>query len=762
MEKMFGLSVCIIAKNEEKMIADCIQSVSNIANEIIVVDTGSNDRTIEIANGLGAIVLQMEWQNDFATARNFSLKNAKYEFILILDADERILDESVLQRTLETAKSYTGGWLLELTSYAFRADGTKDTYITSLLRLIRNRDFIRFKGVIHEQVIESILENNLKLEETKVRINHLGYALDADAMKKKQQRNLDLLLGVIAKESTNAYYFYQISKTYLALGDLNLAEKYMQDCLMYALANGTVRPQALNFGAIIAYQMKNYNLAEQRAFESLKIIPNQSFANYVLGEVAFDLSQHSAAIGYYKKVLLAKENLDTITKIVGDYHVPIEQLFFRIGRSFIALNEINQAEEYFKKGNEINPKEISLLVGLANIEFKKGKLDEAMSILLLAKQIDSKRTDLDNFIEVVKTVINQNKNLINSNIANNDNKKDNILTLSMIVKNEEKMLPGCLESVKGLVDEIIIVDTGSSDRTIEIAKSFGAKVFNFIWNDDFAAARNESLKHCTGKWILYLDADERIRPINNAKFREEVLKLPENIGGMVCTIESSHLALTGEKDFHRGGYPRIFKNLIYPKVKFIGRVHEQISPSLKDAGMDFINSDIVIEHLGYDQSTEIMQSKVQRNYKMLLQHVNEEPLNGYAWFQLGQTLGQMQLLKEAEEAIKFAISCENLSDSIFSSAANSLSLYSGKKGDFETALLWANKSLEKAPDQVYANTLKAYALLNLKRNKEAIPVFEELLAKDYDFNKAPLTGYDILVKKDMLQKSLEEAKKGLI
>jgi len=762
MEKMFGLSVCIIAKNEEKMIADCIQSVSNIANEIIVVDTGSNDRTIEIANGLGAIVLQMEWQNDFATARNFSLKNAKYEFILILDADERILDESVLQRTLETAKSYTGGWLLELTSYAFRADGTKDTYITSLLRLIRNRDFIRFKGIIHEQVIESILENNLKLEETNVRINHLGYALDADAMKKKQQRNLDLLLGVIAKESTNAYYFYQISKTYLALGDLNLAEKYMQDCLMYALANGTVRPQALNFGAIIAYQMKNYNLAEQRAFESLKIIPNQSFANYVLGEVAFDLSQHSAAIGYYKKVLLAKENLDTITKIVGDYHVPIEQLFFRIGRSFIALNEINQAEEYFKKGNEINPKEISLLVGLANIEFKKGKLDEAMSILLLAKQIDSKRTDLDNFIEVVKTVINQNKNLINSNIANNDNKKDNILTLSMIVKNEEKMLPGCLESVKGLVDEIIIVDTGSSDRTIEIAKSFGAKVFNFIWNDDFAAARNESLKHCTGKWILYLDADERIRPINNAKFREEVLKLPENIGGMVCTIESSHLALTGEKDFHRGGYPRIFKNLIYPKVKFIGRVHEQISPSLKDAGMDFINSDIVIEHLGYDQSTEIMQSKVQRNYKMLLQHVNEEPLNGYAWFQLGQTLGQMQLLKEAEEAIKFAISCENLSDSIFSSAANSLSLYSGKKGDFETALLWANKSLEKAPDQVYANTLKAYALLNLKRNKEAIPVFEELLAKDYDFNKAPLTGYDILVKKDMLQKSLEEAKKGLI
>lgn len=760
---MFGLSVCIIAKNEESMIGDCIQSVSNIANEVIVVDTGSNDRTIEIAKSLGAKVYQMQWQNDFSAARNYSLDIALFEFILILDADERILDETLLQRTLETAKSYTGGWLLELTSHAFRADGTKDTYVTSLLRMFRNRDFIRFKGVIHEQVIESILENNLKLEETKVRINHLGYALDANAMQKKQQRNLDLLLKVIEKDTTNGYYYYQISKTYLALGDLQLAEKYMQECLKYALANGTVRPQALNFGAIIAYQMKNFALAEQRAKESLTIIPNQSFANYVLGEVAFDKSEHTAAIEYYQKVLIAKENLDTITKIVGDYYVPIEQLYFRIGRSYIALNEINIAEDYFKKGNKINPKDISILVGLANIEFKKGKLDDAMTILLTAKAIDSKRTDLDSFITVVQTVIQQNNKLMNN--EDNSNSKPTtenpILTLSMIVKNEEKMLPGCLESVRGLVDEIIIVDTGSTDRTIEIAKSYGAKVHNFTWNDDFAAARNESLKHCTGKWILYLDADERIRPINNEKFKEEILKLPENIGGMVCTIESSHLALTGEKDFHRGGYPRIFKNLGYPKVKFIGRVHEQISPSLKDAGMEFINSDIIIEHLGYDQTTEIMQNKVQRNYRMLLQHVNEEPLNGYAWFQLGQTLGQMQLLKEAEEAIKFAVSCENLSDSIFSSAANTLSLYAGKKGDFETALIWADKSLDKAPDQVYASTLKAYALLNLKRNKEAIPIFEELLAKDYDYNKAPLTGYDILVKKDMLLKSLEEAKKGL-
>ena len=84
------------------------------------------------------------------------------------------------------------------------------------------------------------------------------------------------------------------------------------------------------------------------------------------------------------------------------------------------------------------------------------------------------------------------------------------LSLCMIVKNEEKFLAGCLESVKNIVDEIIIVDTGSTDKTIEIANSYNAKVYHFEWKNDFSLARNESIKHATGDWILILDADERL------------------------------------------------------------------------------------------------------------------------------------------------------------------------------------------------------------------------------------------------------------
>ena len=94
------------------------------------------------------------------------------------------------------------------------------------------------------------------------------------------------------------------------------------------------------------------------------------------------------------------------------------------------------------------------------------------------------------------------------------------LSLSMIVKNEERFLPGCLESVKALVDEMVIADTGSTDGTKEIAISFGAKVIDYPWRNDFSAARNESLRHATGDWILYLDADERIDASYHAFIRK--------------------------------------------------------------------------------------------------------------------------------------------------------------------------------------------------------------------------------------------------
>src|SRR5512143_1026788 len=96
------------------------------------------------------------------------------------------------------------------------------------------------------------------------------------------------------------------------------------------------------------------------------------------------------------------------------------------------------------------------------------------------------------------------------------------LSLAMIVKNEEKNLGHCLASVRDLVDEMVVVDTGSTDGTVALAESFGARIGHFPWTGDFGAARNESLRLCTGDWVLILDADEAVDALDHAKIRAAI------------------------------------------------------------------------------------------------------------------------------------------------------------------------------------------------------------------------------------------------
>lgn len=167
------------------------------------------------------------------------------------------------------------------------------------------------------------------------------------------------------------------------------------------------------------------------------------------------------------------------------------------------------------------------------------------------------------------------------------------LTLSMIVKNEEKYLRKCLDSVKDVVDEIVIVDTGSTDSTIEIAKSFGAKVYNFEWINDFSAARNFALHNSTGNYILYLDADERLDEHSIPEIKRLVASKQKS--AYYCTVKSYDTE--GGRD-HSMRYTRIFANL--KGLAFTGKVHEQITPSLLENGFKLIQTKVLIHHLGYD------------------------------------------------------------------------------------------------------------------------------------------------------------------
>ena len=746
------ISVCIITKNEENNIERCLKSIKSIADEIIVVDTGSTDKTIEISQKFTDKIYRFEWQDDFSAARNYALEQASGEFILSIDADEYLDNPNSLINAIKQAKSDTGGWLVNVISDYKNQYGQSERIVTSLLRLFRNHPKIKFKGTIHEQVIDSILGLNLKIENTDIVFIHTGYNLNKELQDQKHYRNLNLLIKALENDPKNLYLMNHIAKTYFALGKKDKATDYFLEVINKSTEVGVFTIEAYNYLSQIYFENQQYDLSIDYAKKSLAYVPKQQLPLFIIADNYLAKKEYDKAYFAFKDLVEQFNDVDLKTKVIGQYLIPKEKIYFKMGEALTNMGIFDDAIKSFEMGLKSNPIDIFCLLGIAKATIKSKQIDLAKQFFEQIKKIHPNNPMLSQFEAQYFPNIESDK-LTTAEFPNNV-----LLSLSMIVKNEEMFLEGCLESVKDVVDEIVIVDTGSTDKTIEIAKRYGAKIYHFQWIDDFAAARNEALKHCTGRWILYLDADERLKVDNPQAFREFLEQLSDDIGGINCIIESEHWKLDGDSEVHRGGYPRLFRNLGYPKIQFRGRVHEQISPSLLENNKSFINSDILIEHLGYNREREVMEQKIKRNYRLLLQHVKEEPTNGYAWYQLGQTLAQMRLIKEAEDAIRLAIQCGNLSKSVMASAAATLAQLTGNQKKFEEALKWAEISLDNAPDQIYSMHLKAYALLYLGRFEESEQLFEKILTKQEQKRGMPMAGFDIEIPRDIILKGLEKAR----
>jgi GT2 family glycosyltransferase/glycosyltransferase involved in cell wall biosynthesis/tetratricopeptide (TPR) repeat protein len=192
------------------------------------------------------------------------------------------------------------------------------------------------------------------------------------------------------------------------------------------------------------------------------------------------------------------------------------------------------------------------------------------------------------------------------------------LSVCLIVKDEEKFLSSCLASVRGLAGQIIVVDTGSTDRTVEIAREHGAEVHHFAWCDDFAAARNAALEHATGDWVLSLDADEELSP----EHRQTILQEMQAAGVMGYRLP---IINEGRETEGCSYVPRLFRNA--PGLFYVGRVHEQVFSSIEvrcqEWGLKHILGRSVIFHHGYVQEVMEGRGKIARNLR-LLERANEE------------------------------------------------------------------------------------------------------------------------------------------
>ena len=217
-----------------------------------------------------------------------------------------------------------------------------------------------------------------------------------------------------------------------------------------------------------------------------------------------------------------------------------------------------------------------------------------------------------------------------------------LLSLCMIVRNEESLLPRCLESVKDLADEIVIVDTGSTDRTKEIARQYTDKIYDFAWTNNFAEARNESLRHATGKWILVLDADEYVSSETDKKELRRFLEQTEADNSVYML---PILNVLGDGD--NLGYKETLSTRLFPNhrgIQYTGPIHEQLTAPFP---LEYQKCQFYIYHTGYTQQNVSEKQKAERNWGIFHHSAEISPQDPFYSFSIGNEYRRDQDFKKA-------------------------------------------------------------------------------------------------------------------
>ena len=220
------------------------------------------------------------------------------------------------------------------------------------------------------------------------------------------------------------------------------------------------------------------------------------------------------------------------------------------------------------------------------------------------------------------------------------------LSVCLIVKNEEKFLAQCLKSIRDLATQIVVVDTGSTDRTVAIAREHGAEVHAFVWCDDFSAARNAALEHATGDWVLMLDADEEL----SAAGREKLRRAMNDPAVMAWRLPMVDVGREAEGCSY---VPRLYRNA--PGLFYVGRVHEQVFSSLEvrrtEWGLQNRIGDATLIHHGYTAELTRDRNKAERNLQLLELAIGEMPDEPHLLMNLGLELARSG--REPEALVRY-------------------------------------------------------------------------------------------------------------
>lgn len=633
------ISACYIAKNEEKNIKKSLDSIGDNVDEIVVLDTGSSDDTCMIVqNYPKAQLFRSVWRDDFAAARNEALRHATGDWIVFLDADESFSEETRgnLRCIIEKNGRDYDALAIKIENLDIESGAPKRIDHTYVVRAFRRTPAIRYEGRIHEHIVREDAELRLGfVPEEELLLLHTGYT--PSRLKKKAQRNLQLLLQELERTEAPEKLYRYLAEAYECLDD-------MEKALYYARLDIKDGPRPMIF-ASRCYRMLLYSLSEGKERQA------------VLEKAVQDFPQlpefHAEYAEYLARVMHFQEAVDEMERAFQAYAVHVED-------------------------------------GEA-MEFDESMLAVAKERCALWKEILCREKELR-------------------------------ISACVIARDEARDMPRWLENAARYSDERIVVDTGSTDGTAEIARQGGAAVYEYAWHDDFAAAKNAALSHAAGEWIAFLDADEYFAEPDTVRPYLAALSVSEpDVEAVMLPLanldEDDHF-----REFQRFPAVRLFRR--QDDIAFSGRVHEAIGKKDGSLELKIEKKHLLIYHLGY--STGRVMQKIKRNFALLQADIEENGEQPHHYRYLADCYVAFEdwqkALYYALEALESPVASLGSNSDMYRTALNCMRKSGMEPGDM---LALADKAIADYPTLPDFYAEKGMILSHIGCLKEAVSMLEQ-------------------------------------
>jgi len=379
------LALCMIVKNEEVFLRSCLESIKDVVDEMVIVDTGSTDGTVEIARGFPASIYFHEWQDSFSEARNYALKYVTSDWVIQLDADEEFVteDTDLLRAVLEHAHDRPEiGAIYTLILNRLTDSQWSKHYFQRIYR----------KGSHYEGIVHNQLQHEGGILESNIRIRHYGYALDAGRMEAKAKRTGDLLRKQLEENPANTFAQMNLVRILRNRSNwpetIETAETFLRE---YGQRMPSMHRQMIMND--LAFCLVTVDRVDDAASVCAKVLgenPGNLDVLFSMGVICLKRSDCLTAIGNFKQFVKAKHQQDVsghVIPLIVDTYTADDKVWNNIGECFKRMNRWGQALPCYAEAVRLNPDEAMYYKGAHVAYLALGDVSKAYSALRKAREV---------------------------------------------------------------------------------------------------------------------------------------------------------------------------------------------------------------------------------------------------------------------------------------------------------------------------------------------------------------------------------------